>query len=130
MARHGISKALSHTVVACIILCSGNAAWGWGGPAMKAIFTVPDQNGKSRVLELTGRNAWALSKLVEAGKSGCTPITTPGPRWSGYVHNLRHEYGLDIQTVYETHRGPFPGSHARYVLHSSVSVVSIEFEAA
>ena len=97
---------------------------------MKATFTVLDQNNQCRELTLVGRNAWALSKLVGAGKSGCTPITTPGPRWSGYVHNLRHDYGLNIETVYEAHRGPFPGSHARYVLHSSVSVVSIEFEAA
>ena len=47
-----------------------------------------------------------------AGKCGVTPIDMPGPRWSGYVHNLRR-MGLVIETIHESHGGPFPGNHAR-----------------
>ncbi|MFT6662517.1 MAG: hypothetical protein ACJA0K_002524 [Maricaulis maris] len=68
---------------------------------------------------LSGRDAWALSRLISAGAKGVTPITEPGPRWSGYVHNLRRT-GLSIETRPERHGGPFPGTHARYVLHDDV----------
>jgi hypothetical protein len=71
---------------------------------------------------LTGRDAWALAELHRAGLRGVTPIDTPGPRWSAYVHNLR-SIGLIIETIHESHGGRFPGSHARYVLRSDVSIV-------
>jgi len=58
-----------------------------------------------------GREAWALLPLI----SVCTPINNPGLRWSAYVHAIRHEHGLDIETRHEAHNGPFPGNHA---LHS------------
>lgn len=97
---------------------------------MKAIFLVTDTHGGKTRLQLCGRNAWALSVLVHAGTRGCTPITHPGPRWSAYVHRLRHDYGLTIETIHEAHSGPFPGSHARYVLRSDVRLVWSDSEAA
>ena len=66
------------------------------------------------------REAWALLALMAAGERGCTPIDHPGPRWSGYVHDLR-KFGFDIETIHELHQGAFPGSHARYVLRSRVT---------
>jgi hypothetical protein len=74
------------------------------------------------VFTVFGRDAWALSQLLDAGKRGCTPIDNPAPRWSGYVHNLR-KLGLDIETIHEPHGGPFSGTHARYVLRSHVTVL-------
>ena len=74
------------------------------------------------VQEVVGRDAWALLNLIEAGKRGCTPITTPGPRWSHYVWKLRG-MGFIIETVHEDHGGPFAGTHARYVLHSQVTIL-------
>lgn len=71
-----------------------------------------------------GRYAWALLELHKAGAHGCTPIDNPGPRWSAYIHVLRHEHGLAIETIHETHRGPFPGTHARYILRSVVDIIS------
>jgi hypothetical protein len=71
-----------------------------------------------------GREAWALLELLKTGSQGCTPIDHPGPRWSAYVYALRHECGLDIETLHETHKGPFPGNHARYVLRSAVEILS------
>lgn len=81
------------------------------------------------VLAVKGRDAWALSELIAAGDRGCTPIDTPGPRWSAYVHNLR-KAGLIIETHHEAHAGPFPGSHARYVLVSSITIVDNVADAA
>lgn len=75
--------------------------------------------------QVTGRDAWALLALRSAGKRGVTPIDTPGPRWSGYVFNLRR-MGLTIETRYESHGEPFPGTHARYVLHSEILIVEGE----
>jgi hypothetical protein len=80
-------------------------------------------------ITIKGRDAWALVNLIEAGEKGCTPLTTPGPRWSGYVHKLRRA-GLVVETIHENHSGPFPGSHARYVLRSRVVVLSEERAAA
>src|SRR5688500_17910676 len=71
-----------------------------------------------------GRDGWALLQLIAAGTRGCTPLDTPGPRWSAYVHALRRECGLDIETRHEAHNGPFPGNHARYVLRSDVEIIS------
>ncbi|OYW29128.1 MAG: hypothetical protein B7Z44_05745, partial [Caulobacter sp. 12-67-6] len=33
-----------------------------------------------QILDLKGREEWALSHLLAAGSRGCTPIDTPGPR--------------------------------------------------
>lgn len=73
-------------------------------------------------ITLEGRLGWALDNLIKAGSSGCTPITTPGPRWSHYTWRLRG-MGFAIETIHEKHGGPFPGTHAKYVLHSEVTVL-------
>lgn len=78
-----------------------------------------------REIELVGREAWAMQNLIAAGERGCTPIDHPGPRWSAYIHDLRG-FGFVIETVHENHSGPFPGSHARYVLQSTVTVLETE----
>ncbi len=74
------------------------------------------------VHEVVGRDAWALLNLIQAGARGCTPIDTPGPRWSHYIFKLRRA-GFIIETIDESHGGPFSGTHARYVLRSSVTVL-------
>lgn len=74
------------------------------------------------VHEVIGRDAWALKNLMDAGKRGCTPIDHPGPRWSHYVFKLRG-MGFIIETVHEDHGGPFAGTHARYILHSRVTIL-------
>jgi hypothetical protein len=81
---------------------------------------VGDHNGP--LVTVRGREAWALLALQAAGERGCTPIDHPGPRWSGYVYDLR-QLGFVIETIHEPHGGNFPGSHARYVLHSSITVL-------
>ena len=89
-------------------------------PKQKMRFLLP---GAGWACVATGRVAWALAELVRAGKRGVTPIDNPGPRWSAYIFTLRTEYGLDIETVNEPHGGPYPGTHARYVLKSRIEVI-------
>jgi hypothetical protein len=82
--------------------------------------------GENAPMTLTGRDAWALRELIRAGNRGCTPIDNPAPRWSAYVHKLRHKFGVDIRTIHEGHGGQFPGNHARYILRSRVRVLEHE----
>jgi hypothetical protein len=89
----------------------------WG----KTQFTVTNTDGTTRTIHVQGRDRWALESLIKAGAKGCTAIDHPGPRWSAYVHDLRHEHGLDIETIHEEHGPPFEGTHGRYVLRSAVT---------
>ena len=84
-------------------------------------FTVRGQDGSDRTISVRGRDRWALESLIRAGDRGCTPIDHPGPRWSAYVFDLRHEHELIIETVTEEHGPPFGGTHARYILLSAVT---------
>lgn len=77
----------------------------------------------NRHLTLKRRDAWAHLRLREAEELGCSSIDHPGPRWSGYVHKLRHRYRLTIETPNEAHTGPFPGNHARYILRTAVEIL-------
>ena len=86
-----------------------------------AIYIAKD--GKNKEVVLIGRNLWALRELIKAGKSGCTPIDNPAPRWSAYVHNLR-KLGINIETIRLPHGGAFPGSHGKYVLHTVIRLIS------
>lgn len=84
------------------------------------LYTVTLADGSDTFqLTLRGRLRWALDRLLDAGPAGCTPITEPAPRWSAYIFELR-ESGVEIETVHEAHGGDFPGTHARYVLRSTV----------
>jgi hypothetical protein len=84
-------------------------------------FIVHDGEGSdARTITLIGRVAWALGELIHAGDDGCTPLTTPGPRWSSYVFKLKRLHGLMIESITEQHGGDYSGKHARYVLRSRV----------
>ena len=73
-------------------------------------------------LTLKGRNKWAMLRLIEAGKTGCTPIKQPAPRWSAYIYNLR-SFGVKVQTITERHSGAFAGNHGRYILLAEAVIV-------
>ena len=89
-------------------------------PSGSVIFIRYRLDGVERTAE--GRTAWALAQLVAAGSSGVTPITHPGPRWSGYVLKLR-KAGVSVETVHEKHGGAYAGHHAKYVLRSPVEII-------
>ncbi len=79
-------------------------------------------NTGERMIGLTGRLAYALYELILAGARGCTPISTPAPRWSSYVHRLRG-LGFDIATHHVPNGGDFPGCHAKYILQSEIEII-------
>lgn len=80
-------------------------------------------------LELRGRPAWTLQKLMAAGNSGITTAELPaGLRLSHYILILRKS-GIRITTQYEDHGGAFAGRHARYRLASDVSLLNEEVAA-
>ncbi len=85
-----------------------------------AAFTIHPTNGSPFLVAVTGRERWALERLMAAGAMGCTPIVQPAPRWSAYVHDLR-KLGVEIETVTEKHGGDYPGHHGRYVLRCRVT---------
>ena len=74
-----------------------------------------------RTLELTGRLGWTMAQLVKAGPHGIRTTDSPALRLSAYVHSLR-ELNIPIETVMESHDGPYPGQHARYVLTCDADV--------
>ena len=86
----------------------------------KRKFLVVEADNTAREIALVGRNAWALGELISAGTLGITALDYPGARIAAYVHMLRSEYGLLIETVDQKHDGPFAGTHAKYILKSDV----------
>ena len=79
-------------------------------------------NGEPRQYFTKGRVAQTLLCLVEAGERGITAleVSTWALRLAAYVHTLRHDFGLDIETQREPHEG---GMHARYTLITPVEVI-------
>lgn len=75
--------------------------------------------GKTSRVVVSGRNAWALIKLIEAAAKGCSTQETPAPRWSGYIHRLR-QLGFDVETRQQPNIGLFRGRHARYFLTTRI----------
>jgi hypothetical protein len=101
---------------------NNRAAW------LPAVFII-EGAAQTVAIIVSGRDRWALERLIAAGERGCTPIDEPAPRWSGYVFNLR-QMGVAIETIHERHGGPFAGTHARYVLRSRVTRAEGNREAA
>ncbi len=69
----------------------------------------------------TGQVAKALDALVTTGTRGVTAleVNSLAYRLGAYVHSLRHDCGLAIETLHEPHEG---GWHGRYVLRSPVKL--------
>ncbi len=87
----------------------------------KVIAIVNPGTDAERRAVVHGRDAWALKELVMAGDKGCTPLDTPGPRWSHYVWKLK-KAGVPVETIQERHGGEYAGTHARYRLAASVRI--------
>lgn len=77
---------------------------------------------EGRILNLTGRVAQTLDKLIEAGELGITSFHHPGPRLSHYILVLRKQ-GFTIETRDERHSGQFSGEHGRYILRTLAKVL-------
>lgn len=66
--------------------------------------------------------AQTLDAFVESNTEGITALemSSWAFRLGAYVHILRHDYCLEIETRREPHDG---GWHARYVLHTPVNLI-------
>ncbi len=64
----------------------------------------------------------ALAALIKAGSQGVTALelSSWAYRLGAYIHTLRHDYGLAIETLREPHDG---GWHGRYVLHTPCRII-------
>jgi hypothetical protein len=78
-----------------------------------------------RRFQVTGQTARTIAALVEAGDRGVTALECGAWafRLAAYCHDLRHGFGLDIETKRETHPG---GWHGRHILCTPVRILDIE----
>ena len=82
-------------------------------------FEVIGPDGMTHEMKTSGRQTWAITRLIGAGATGCKPIDDPGTRWSSYVHKLRAK-GVNILTIKMQNNGPYGGHFGYYVLLSRV----------
>ena len=77
--------------------------------------------GPGGAFTVKGQTAKALIALNKAGASGITAleVNSWAYRLGAYVHDLRRQHGLAIETQREGHEG---GWHGRYVLRSTVAL--------
>ena len=77
---------------------------------------------KEKLFTLRGQMARSLIALIKSGDKGCNAleVTCWALRFSGYIHFLRKDYGLEIITQREPHDG---GWHARYFLLDNVKII-------
>jgi len=77
---------------------------------------------KEKIFTLRGQMAKSLIALIRSGEKGCNAleVTCWALRFSGYIHFLRKDYGLEILTQKEAHEG---GWHARYLLLDKVEII-------
>ncbi len=75
----------------------------------------------------TGRPGQTLYCLVVAGERGITAaeVSNWALRLAGYVYDLRHKHGLNIQAAQEPNTNGI-GTHARYILQSDVQIIEIQ----
>lgn len=93
------------------------------GKFQLTVLVHPGDAAHERRIIVAGRAGWALKELAKAGQRGCSAADFPaGLRLAHFVYLLRHEHQLVVETEHEAHGGPFPGSHARYRLHTPVSI--------
>jgi hypothetical protein len=78
-------------------------------------------------LHLAGREAWCMAQLINVRGGGTTSFERPAPRWSDYVFKLRKR-GIPIETIEESHGGPYRGAHARYFLRVAVEVINQQYQ--
>lgn len=76
---------------------------------------------------VVGREAATLLLLVEKKTHGLRAYDFRGGppfRLSAYIHDLRHNFGLAIETTREPHA---TGTHAVYTMATAVEIVAIDY---
>ena len=96
---------------------------------MSARMTVTfERMPDGRCFQATGQTARTIAALVEAGDRGVTALECGAWafRLAAYCHDLRRNFGLDIETKRETHPG---GWHGRHILRTPISILLVEAQA-
>lgn len=74
--------------------------------------------------KVKGREAETLLALVAAGPRGITSLEAFRSGWAvrlaAYIHDLRNDFGIPIESSSEEHDG---GRHARYTLACRVEIL-------
>lgn len=90
---------------------------------IKAVTVKIWLNNKPIVTKITARTiARTITALTEAQGRGITAqeMSSWAFRLGAYVHILKRDYGLDIETLKEKHKH---GWHGRYVLHTRIEII-------
>ena len=96
-------------------------------PSSKYRVTHPDGSTSEHTIR-NARCRWVLDELIGAGSKGITHFQHPDPNWTAYIHKLRMQYGIEIETAIELHIGRFAGHHARYIIGSRIEKLGAEDE--
>ena len=91
-------------------------------PTLRVALFPTEGNSLAREISFSGRDAWFLHELVQAGARGVTAAEHPGTRISHYCFKLRRA-GLVIDTEHEANSGIFRGVHGIYKLRSRIRVL-------
>lgn len=81
------------------------------------------EGNQSKTFTVKGKAAKTLYHLIRVGTKGVTSLELSNSwayRTSAYIHDLRHDYDLDIEMVREPHHG---GWHGRYILHTPCEIL-------
>jgi hypothetical protein len=114
-AESGFESATRYGIIATDIGYSQNSCGG-----KQNALTVVTPAGRIAISARQLRRA--LAALIRAGNNGVTALelSSWAYRLGAYVHTLRHDYGLTIETLREPHDG---GWHGRYVLHTPCQII-------
>jgi hypothetical protein len=90
----------------------------------KKLAVVFQKQGLNQPRFVKNRVAQSLLWLVYRQEAGVTAaeVSSWALRLADYIHTLRWQHGIQIQTLMEPHDG---GKHARYVLREPVEVLEI-----
>ncbi len=90
------------------------------------VYLQREENREPTQHTASGRPGQTLYCLVAAGERGITAaeVSNWALRLAGYVYDLRHKHGLNIQAAQEPNTTGI-GTHARYILQSDVQIIEI-----
>ncbi|WP_206365610.1 winged helix domain-containing protein [Sphingomonas sp. AAP5] len=117
----GAPKAVRAAKGAGIASMGANATSGTYNAPPRHRKRVVHAIGPAGPIAVTGQEARALEALIESGAAGVTSleVSSWAYRLGAYIFDLRHDYGLSIDTLREEHDD---GWHARYVLRTPVVI--------
>ncbi|WP_416896323.1 MAG: hypothetical protein ACMVY4_12335 [Minwuia sp.] len=90
-------------------------------PRNEPVAYIVTEDGEERIEWISEpRVVQTVDDLIESGARGVSSLECKGVRFSSYVHKLRRNHGITIETKRERHGGKFAGNHGRCILISKV----------